>query len=98
MVGVLHACAEEQPRLAVTRKRNHLAHHALVLVLGVDRCLKLCLDVLATSLVDSFGGQLELRHLAAQVGQEAFVDQLLDADGLEQRVEQGGFVGDQAVA
>ena len=68
MVGVLDACTEHQPGLSITGQLDHLAHHTLVVVVGVHSGLQLGLDELTASFMHASGVQLCLGDLAAQRG------------------------------
>ena len=87
MVGVLDACTEHQPSLAVTGQLDHLAHNPLVVVVGIDCGLQLGFDELPATLVHASCVQFGLGDLAAQGGQVTLEDQLLDGHRLDQGVK-----------
>jgi hypothetical protein len=82
VLRVLDSSAEHQPGLAITRQCNHLLHHGLILVIRIDRGLKLGLDELPAALMHPCCVQFGLGDLAPQCGKVALKHQFLDADRL----------------
>ena len=62
VLGVLDACAKQQPGFAKTGQANNLLDHALVVVVGIHSGLQLGLDKLTTTFVDASHIQLGLGH------------------------------------